>query len=170
MLEEHELSKPIAVRKTLAATNSGGMATTVDLDGIRLVFDEPVPHGGTGLGPTPLQGVLAALCACESVTFNRVANEMGFSYAQIDFNAAFTIDIRGRSGVRGVVPHFQTVKVEARVATDEEAERLRDVVNETELRCPVYNLIKDAKVRIDMAWIKVSPQTNDLNASEERKE
>ena len=119
-------------------------------------FDEPSAHGGTDLGPTPLQAVLAALCAWESVTFSRAAQEVEFAYSGIDFDAAFTIDIRGRSGVRGVVPHFQSIKVEARVATSESEARLRAVVEETEVRCPVLNLVKDAKVRIKMVWIRVA--------------
>jgi uncharacterized OsmC-like protein len=41
--------------------------------------DEPVEHGGTGEGPSPLQTVLGALCGCESVTFNRTAAERGFA-------------------------------------------------------------------------------------------
>ncbi len=81
---------------------------------------------------------------------------MGFDYGGIEYEAAFTIDIRGRLGVKGVVPHFQTVKVEARVSTEESEERLNKVVEETEARCPVFNLIKDAGVRINMVWICAS--------------
>ena len=158
VLEENKLAKPIVIRKAITATNLADMATNVDFDNVgSFIFDEPVSQGGTGLGPTPLQGVLAALCACESVTFNRVANEMGFIYTKLDFQAAFTIDIRGRSGVRGVIPHYQTVKVEVRVHTNEEMEQLQNIADETEARCPVYNLIKDANVRIKMAWLRVSP-------------
>ena len=60
------------------------------------------------------------------------------------------------SGMRGVVPHFQTVKVEVRVRTNEPEARLAAVVEETEARCPVFNLIKDAGVRIDIVWIRDS--------------
>ncbi|MDZ4135680.1 MAG: hypothetical protein U1D06_08810, partial [Paracoccaceae bacterium] len=77
-----------------------------------------------------------------------------FSYSGIDFDAAFTIDIRGRLGVQGVVPHFQSIKVEARVTTIESEEALRHVVEVTEARCPVFNLIKDANVRVEMVWIR----------------
>ena len=115
--------------------------------------DEPIPHGGTGEGPSPLQAVLGALCGCESVTFNRTAADMGFSYAGIDFEAEFTIDIRGRMGMRSIRPHFQTVRVQATVETDETAERLSAVVEETEARCPVYNLMKDAGVNLEVLWV-----------------
>ena len=49
---------------------------------------------------------------------------------------------------RGVVPHFQSVKVEAQVSTFASMTDLEKVVEETEARCPVYNLIKDAGVKV----------------------
>lgn len=155
LVEEEDFSKPIIRRRAVSVLNAGGMASRADFgnDGT-FTFDEPVAHGGTGTGPTPLQGVLAALCACESVTFSRTAAEMGLDYEGIAFDAAFTIDIRGRKGMRSVVPHFQTVKVEARVTTDAPEDNLRAVIEETEARCPVYNLIRDAGVRVETVWIR----------------
>lgn len=76
-----------------------------------IVTDEPVAHGGTGEGPSPLQTVLGALCGCEAVTFNRTAANLDFAYRGITFEGEFTIDIRGRQGDRAVRPHFQTVRV-----------------------------------------------------------
>ena len=132
-IDETAYDKPIIRRKAISARNSGDLATTVDFGNAgHFTFDEPTSHGGTGLGPTPLQGVLGALCSCKSVTFSRTAQEMDFKYDGIEFDAAFTIDIRGRKGMRGVTPHFQTVKLEARVRTEEDLERLDAVVEETQ--------------------------------------
>jgi uncharacterized OsmC-like protein len=90
------------------------------------------------------------------VTFGRTAQEFDFAYRGIGFESEFTIDIRGRLGVRSVVPHFRTVRVQAVVDTDETEERLRAVVEETEARCPVFNLLKDAKVNVEMLWVRRS--------------
>lgn len=154
-----DLSKPIIRKKSIAAVNEGGLRTEIDCGefGI-MVTDEPVAHGGTGEGPSPLQTVLGALCGCESVTFSRTAAEMGFQYAGIEFEAMYTIDIRGRLGERSVRPHFQTVRVQAMVRTGEPEDRLRAVVEETEARCPVFNLLKDANVNVEMLWVRRSSQ------------
>jgi uncharacterized OsmC-like protein len=131
------------------------MRTVVDCgEAGRLVLDEPVPHGGTGDGPTPLQSVLGALCGCEAVTFRRTATERGLSYSALDFEAAFTIDIRGRQGDRSVRPHFQTVRVRAVVSTAEPLDKLSAVIEETEARCPVLNLLLDAKVNLHIEWLR----------------
>ena len=42
----------------------------------------------------------------ESVTFNRTADEMNFEYEKLSFSAEYKIDIRGRSGVRGINTTF----------------------------------------------------------------
>ena len=150
-----DMSKPIVRRKMVQARNESSMKTTVNCNEFgKLVFDEPIAHGGTGEGPSPLQGVLGALCGCASVTFHRTAKEKAFSYLGLEFSAEYTIDIRGRMGVRGVVPHFKTVRVDIGVKTEENIAFLEEVVNETEARCPVYNLLTDANVSVKCNWIK----------------
>ncbi|MQA04178.1 MAG: OsmC family peroxiredoxin [Streptosporangiales bacterium] len=145
-------------RKALIAHNDATMRTVVDAGEYgTFTMDEPEAHGGTGAGPSPLQTVLGALCGCEAVTFYRTAAEYGFSYTSIDFEGSFTIDIRGRSGDRAVRPHFRTVRVRAIVVTEEPIERLAEVVEETEARCPVFNLVRDADVDVAVQWVHEPP-------------
>ena len=147
-----DVTEPIVRRKQLVATNHAGMMTEIDFGEYGyFATDEPESHGGTGEGPSPLQTVLGALCGCESV---------GFTYEGIVFEAEFTIDIRGRLGVEGVRPHFQTIRVEATVTTTESEERLAEVVEETERRCPVFNLVTDAGVKTEMRWIRKLPSAS----------
>lgn len=49
---------------------------------------------------------------------------------------------------------FQVVRVEATVETDESEEALASIVEETERRCPVFNLIRDAGVRLEVRWVR----------------
>jgi uncharacterized OsmC-like protein len=143
--------------KTVTAHNDATMRTVADFGEFgRVTLDEPVRHGGTGQGPSPLQAVLGALCGCEAVTFHRTAAEMGLRYESLDFEAAFTIDIRGRQGDRSVRPHFQTVRVRAVVATTEPMDALAAVIEETEARCPVMNLLLDAQVDLRIEWVRHS--------------
>lgn len=144
-------------RRTLTAHNDATMRTVLDYgDAGTVVLDEPTAHGGTGTGPSPLQAVAGALCGCESVTFRRTATEMGLSYDSLDFDAAFTLDIRGLRGDRSVRPHFQTVRVRAIVTTSEPVTALAAVIDETEARCPVLNLLRDANVDLRMEWLRAA--------------
>lgn len=140
-------------RRHVTGTTYATMRTVLDYAeaGVQ-VTDEPAAAGGGGSGPTPLQSVLGALCGCEAVTFRRTATEYDFPYERIEFEAASTIDIRGRSGDRSVRPHFQTVKMLARVYSPSTQDKLDELVEEVEARCPVMNLMKDAGVRLDVRW------------------
>ena len=147
-------------RKTVTAHNDATMRTVADFGEFgRVTLDEPAGHGGTGQGPSPLQAVVGALCGCEAVTFSRTAAELGLRYESLDFEAAFTIDIRGRLGDRSVRPHFQTVRVRAVVATAGPMDELAAVIEETEARCPVMNLLLDAKVDLRVEWARDSVGT-----------
>ena len=80
---------------------------------------------------------------------------MEFQYEQIEVEASYTLDIRGRSGVPGVRPHFQSVTGVIRVTTSEPEGRFRQLAEKVDTRCPMYNLIKAAGVDIRMQWEKV---------------
>jgi uncharacterized OsmC-like protein len=155
---DFDMTKPIIRRKMVTAVNHGGAMTDIDFGEYGyFVTDEPVTHGGTGEGPSPLQTVIGALCGCESVTFHRTSAELGFAYDKIEFEAEFTVDIRGRLGQRGVTQHFQTVRLQAVVTTSETQERLAEVVAETEARCPVFNLLNDASIKLQVRWVRQLP-------------
>lgn len=158
IVEHADANPDFLRRKTLSAHNEATMRAVINtgkfVTFVTFVTDEPKPQGGTGEGPSPLQAVLGALCGCEAVTFNRTAADLGFDYDSLDFEAAFTIDIRGRLGDRKVRPHFQTVRVRAVVATQETPEAFAAVVDETEARCPVMNLIVDAGVDLEVEWVR----------------
>lgn len=158
VMENRDLAQPIIRRKQLAAHTDASMMTRIDFGEYgEFATDEPIAHGGSGEGPSPLQTVLGALCGCEAVTFRRTADDMGFDYSSISFEAEFTIDIRGRMGAAEVRPHFQTIRVQAVVDTPETAERLAEVAEETERRCPVFNLVTDAGVKTEMVWLRREP-------------
>jgi uncharacterized OsmC-like protein len=149
---------PKLMRKTLTARNDSGVRTVVvNRTGLSLTTDEPVGYGGgTGTAPTPLETVVGALCGCSATTFERAAGEAGFDYAGLEFDAAYTVDLRGLLGEAEVRPHFQSVEAEIRVHTAESAERLQAVVDVTEKRCPVRNLLLDAGVALSVTWVPVS--------------
>jgi len=146
-------------RKTLTAVNDASMRTVIDVGEYgQYNLDEPIQHDGSGTGPSPLQSVLGALCGCEAVTFRRTATEKGFKYDSINFDAAFTIDIRGRLGDRTVRQHFKTVQVRAIVATEESVDDLVALIDETEARCPVMNLLLDSNVDLTITWVRQSSE------------
>lgn len=133
----------------------GNLKTSVSArDFAPFIVDEPEFLGGTNDGPNPIEYVLGGLTGCTSVMIALIAKEKNFSFQGVEFKNNGTIDTRGMMGVEGVSPHFQSVNFEAIFTTDESDSRIEELKEEVEKRCPVFNLIKDAGVKIESNWYK----------------
>lgn len=119
------------------------------------LMDEPIQLGGTDEAPNPMEFVLAALNGCKSVMISVIAKEIDFSFSAIEFDSIGFIDIRGLSGVEGVSPHFQKVRFSVNIKTNESDERIQQLKEIVEKRCPVYNLLNDAGILIDAEWARI---------------
>ncbi|MFQ5861325.1 MAG: OsmC family protein, partial [Dehalococcoidia bacterium] len=123
--------------RSVRGINEGSMKTALYVRHFPAFHTDEPGEDGSDEGPTPLELTLAALCGCEAVTFARVARGMKFSYTGLELEASGVIDIRGRSGVPGVRPHFQSVTLHAKVRTEDSLEKLQRIVGHVERRCPV---------------------------------
>ena len=137
-------------------TTGLGSKTEVRSGKHHFYIDEPTSLGGTDAGPNPLQYVLGALAGCEEVVANQVAKQMGFQLDGIDFDIMGFIDPRGMMGQDDVVPYFQHITIRASVKTPESTERIRELQEMVDKRCPVLTLIHAAGVKVDTEWRSVA--------------
>ena len=118
------------------------------------VMDQPEAAGGTGKGPNPMELLLAALVGCEVVTMVQVAREMEFQFSGFHCEVEGDMDLRGFMGAPGVCRYYCGLRGTVTVETDESQERLDMVRDQVESRCPVYTLLEDAGVPMDLTWHK----------------
>lgn len=102
-----------------------------------------------------MEFVIAAFNGCKSVMISLIAKEMNFNFSGVEFDATGIIDIQGLMGVDGVSPHFQGIRFFVNIRTSESEERIQQLKAEVERRCPVFNLFKDAGIKIDARWNKL---------------
>lgn len=134
----------------------GGLKTSISIRHFDpFIVDEPESLGGTDQGANPVEFVLAGLSSCTSVMIAIIAKEIGFTYESVEFKNKGLIDLRGLMGVEGVSPHFQSVDFEVRIQTDENDERIKELKQKVEKRCPVMNLLLDAGVHVTSKWTRV---------------
>ncbi|UII56298.1 OsmC family protein [Cytobacillus spongiae] len=117
-------------------------------------IDEGKQMGGQDLGPNPLQSVLGALAGCENVTARFIAREMNFHLEDITFEINGTFDPKGFMGDATVRPYFERVTVEAKVKTEETDDRIKELQQKVESRCPVYTMLKAANVEMNDTWTR----------------
>ncbi|HEX9495733.1 MAG TPA: OsmC family protein [Candidatus Limnocylindria bacterium] len=118
------------------------------------VADEPPDRDGEDHGPTPLEYVLAGLCACEAVTMKRTADKMRMRIDSFAIEANGVIDRRGRKGTAPVPAHFLRVEVRAKVGTPESEEKVQRLREVTERHCPVATLLQSAPLEFVSVWEK----------------
>lgn len=132
---------------------TGGVQTAIQVrDFEAFLIDEPANLGGKDEGPNPVEFVLAGLNGCVSVMIAIIAKEMQFAYTAVTFDTKGTLDVRGLMGVPDVTPNFQTVTLNVSIATQESQERIDELMEKVESRCPVMTMIKGSGVQVDGEW------------------
>lgn len=134
-----------------------GTATQVNVQARQHGFtiDEPDSLGGTDLGPNPVEALLAALGACQVITFQVWAEKLGLTFDTLDIDLSGELDLRGFFGLtEGVRPGFQGIDVAVRLHGPESAERYGELVDAVEQHCPVLdNLSTPVPVRATFTQI-----------------
>lgn len=120
-----------------------------------VVMDEPAALGGQDQGPNPLEYLVASLNGCKGVMIPLVAKELKFQFSELSFDTKGVIDLRGLMGEPDVSTHFQSITFSVSIKTDETAERLQALQDAVATRCPVYNLLRDAKVALHTQWTRI---------------
>lgn len=126
------------VRTTLVA----GTATEVRVAASSHAFtiDEPEALGGTDKGANPVEHLLAALGACQVITFQVWAEKLGIQLDEVDIALSGEIDLRGFFGLaEGVRPGFQSIDVSVQLSGPEPSERYDELTQAVEEHCPVLD-------------------------------
>ena len=154
----------------LRAKPESGIATFVvesrQVEGVRseakirqftVTLDEAPTIGGTDAGPNPVEFVLAALAACQEITYRAYAAALRVPLEQVSVKLEGDLDLRGFlavsdnvrpgfTGVRGVVTLVSS-------ASPTELETLKRIVD---AHCPVLDMLR-APVPVRLALNTVTP-------------
>jgi putative redox protein len=130
------------------------MKTTVKSKQHEIIIDEPPAMGGKDEGPDPLSYLLASLAGCENIVANMVAQEMNFDLQSMNFDVKGRLDPRGLRGEAGAQVFFEKVWFKASVVTSESPERITELKEKTDARCPVLTMMKAAGIELETEWAK----------------
>lgn len=117
-----------------------------------VISDEPPSRGGNNTGPSPLEYMLVALCACINVSTGRMAQKLRFAYEDLESFAEGDLDTRGRKGEADVPVHYHTVRVKIRIKTSESDERLQRLADLVARYCPVDSFYRVAVANYHVNW------------------
>lgn len=130
------------------------MKTTIKAKQHEIIMDEPPILGGNDEGPDPLSYLLASLAGCENIVAAMVAQEMNFDLQSMKFDVKGRFDPQGMRGVAGAQVFFKEVWLKVSVATNESAERIAELKEKTDARCPVLTMMRAAGIALETEWVK----------------
>ena len=144
--------------KIPAATAACRNATRSDIQigGHEVTIDEPAERGGTGIGATPLEYLMAALAGCTNVISNRIATDMGIDIDLATVQVEGTVDSRVLQGQATEVA-FPKVKLDVTVKTGADEAQIEALRERLARTCPVSVLLQQAGAEIVGTWTVLAP-------------
>jgi putative redox protein len=115
--------------------------TKVHIREFTLDVDEPPLIGGTDIGPTPVELVLAALGTCQEIVYATYARVLGIPLDGVDVTAEGRVDLRGFFGVADVPAGFQDVTFTVDISSPAPAEDIARLVETVNAHCPVLDIL-----------------------------
>ena len=119
-----------------------GFRSEVSIRQHRLVIDEPAALGGSDAGPNPIEMLLAALGACQEITYRAYATALGIPLTAVSVRLTGDIDLRGFFGVDDSVrAGYQNIRGEVRLESSASTADLARLKAAVDSHCPVLDML-----------------------------
>lgn len=126
--------------------------TDVSVRDLTSIIDEPKERGGTNLGPSPTETMMAALVACTNVIAQRVAHKNGVHIHDLRIGLEAEFDRRGVMMEEEVNVPFPAVRLHIDLSTDADAAAVEKLKRELPMYCPVSKVFRGAGTKIEEIW------------------
>ncbi|WP_217587463.1 OsmC family protein [Lentibacillus saliphilus] len=114
-----------------------GLQVECNSRGFKILADEPKELGGTDKAMNPVEIVLCALGACQSIVASAFAQAHNFSYEEFHVELEGDLDPDGFMGLADVRTGFQEIRFTMHFKTDESQEKAEAFAEFIEKTCPV---------------------------------
>ncbi len=139
--EDREAPPEVIDNRVTVRTGAEGFRTDLFANGHALVADEPVAYGGTGLGPSPYDYLLAALGSCTSMTVQMYARRKNWpledAVVRLKHEKIHAQDCEHCEEKDGKIDHFEReLDLKGPLSADQR-ERLLEIAE----KCPVHRTL-----------------------------
>ncbi|WP_125709015.1 OsmC family protein [Companilactobacillus zhongbaensis] len=124
-----------------------GMQVETASRNFKILIDEPKHMGGTDAGMNPIEVLLCALGACQSICAASFAKKFGFEFEEFHIELAGDFDPAGFMGDPNIRNGFQEIRFETHFKTNESQEKAEKFADFIEDTCPIAdNLTNGVKL------------------------
>lgn len=140
--------------KATATKTESGLQVETAARNFKIFFDEPTGIGGQDTGMNPVEGVLCALGACQSICCAAFAESQNFTYKKFWVELEGDLDPDGFMGLSDARNGFQEIRFTMHFKTDEPQEKVDSFAKFIESRCPVGDNLSHGVKLICKAAVK----------------
>jgi uncharacterized OsmC-like protein len=115
--------------------------------------DEAVERGGGGQHPSPLRYFLSGVAFCEVGWYAKGSAVLDVPLKSLEIELETLLDMRGEHHVDGVAQHPQHLILTAWVDSPAPIERVLEMVDWADARCPLFSLVARAIPIYERIWL-----------------
>ncbi len=131
--------------------------TDVSTRDVEVTLDEPLERGGTNMGLSPVETLMAALIGCTNVISQKIAEARGIEIQHMSVDGELTFDRRGAILMQEVDVPFPTIDLFIAVTTDAGDDEIAALKADLPRFCPVSKVIRQGGTRINEIWTVTRP-------------
>lgn len=120
-----------------------GLQVETSIRSFKILMDEPAELGGTDMGPNPVEVLLAALGACQSIVAFAFAESHNIKIDGFYVKLEGDLDPDGFLGLSNARKGFQEIRYEIHFITKEPLSKIQQYVEFIERTCPVGDCLQN---------------------------
>jgi len=129
--------------KATATKLPGGLQVDTESRGFKIIMDEPEDLGGTNVSLNPVEAVLCALGACQTIVAFAFAEAQGIQLDGFHVELEGDLDPDGFMGLADVRNGFQEIRFIMQFKTNEPIEKIEAFAEFIEKTCPVGDCLQN---------------------------
>ena len=146
------MNAPNVVTMKLEGSVKSHARTDILARDVESVIDEPTVRGGTNLGLTPTETLMASLIGCTNVISHRIAERINVKINKMDINVEATFNKDGVSLAKEVEIPFPEINLYIKIDTNASKEQLETIKRELKMYCPISKVITNSGSKINDIW------------------
>ena len=119
---------------------------------VESVIDEPTIRGGTNLGLTPTETLMASLIGCTNVITHRIADQLGVKIKKLDVNVNSKFNKDGVSLLKEIEVPFPILEMNIKIASNASEIQLETIKKQLKMFCPISKVISNSGTKIIDNW------------------
>ncbi len=131
--------------------------TDISVRDVETTTDEPEERGGTNMGLSPVETLMAGLIGCTNVISHKIAEKNGIHFESMEIDADVTFDRRGTQLVEEVKVPFPEITLTINVTTSADDAAMEIVKTDLAKYCPLAKVLREAGTDLREVWNVTRP-------------